>query len=188
MTLPALRARFASFRCAHTGLAALEFALAAPILAMLLLGGYDLTRYIIIRGGVDKVGFSVADVTSQYRELTSVQLKKVFLTTGQSLKSYTSGSTGVTVLTSVYLSATNVPTVRWQCYSSASSWKSKVGATGATATINSGLLADVNDNIVIAEVYYNHKPVFNTFFKNGFDIYTQSLFRPRLGDLTASPC
>lgn len=188
MTLSASRARLALFLRDRSGLAALEFALAAPILAMLLLGGYDLTRYIIIRGGVDKVGFSVADVTSQYEELSSDQLKKVFLTTGQSLKSYTSGATGVTVLTSVYLTTANVPTVRWQCYSSASAWKSKVGAIGARATINPALLADVNDNIIIAEVYYNHKPVFNTFFKNGFDIYTQSLFRPRLGDLTASPC
>lgn len=188
MTSPAIRARLARFRRSERGLAALEFALAAPLLGMLLLGGYDLSRYIVIRGGVDKVGFSVADVTSQYEELTSTQLKQVFVATGQSLKNYTSGSTGVTVLTSVYLNASNVPTVRWQCYSSASAWKSKIGAKGQAANISTGVLADANDNLVFAEVYYNYTPIFKTFFKNGFDIYTQSLFRPRLGELTASPC
>ncbi|HVI29299.1 pilus assembly protein [Hansschlegelia sp.] len=184
-----LRGLLGRFRRSQDGLAALELALTAPFLALLLLGGYDVARFVSIRSGVDKVGFSVADVTSQYQELSAKAMKEVFLITGSSLPSYVSGTTGVTVLTSVYLNSSNVPKVRWQCYSTTgTSWKSKIGAEGATAAVNSGLLADTNDNLIVAEVFYKFTPLFSRFFKSGFDIYTQSTYRPRLGALNTKPC
>lgn len=179
----------ARFRRGQGGLAAMELALFAPVLALLLLGGFDLARFINIRAGVDKVGFSVADVTSQYKELTASAMAQVFRITGASLTPYKSGVNGVTVLTSIYLNSSGVPKVRWQCYSSATAtWVSKIGAEGATANVDKTLLADVNDNLMVSEVFFNFTPIFSTFFKSGFPIYTSSVYRPRLGTLTTKPC
>lgn len=188
-----MRARLAAllnrFRRSERGLAAIELALMAPVMSMMLLGGFDLARFISVRAGVDKVGFSVADVTSQYDTLTSAAMTQVFKITGSSMPTYVSGTTGVTVLTSVYLNSSNVPKVRWQCYSTTgAAWVSKIGAEGATAAVNAGLLADVNDNLMVSEVFYKFTPVFARFFKSDFTIYTSSFYRPRLGALTAKPC
>ncbi|MFC3693511.1 TadE/TadG family type IV pilus assembly protein [Chenggangzhangella methanolivorans] len=186
--LALLRAKLARFRRSETGLAALETALFAPVLGLLLLGGYDVARFVSIRSNVDKVGFSVADVTSQYRELTSAAMRQVFMVTGSSMPNYTSGTNGVTILTSVYLD-NKTPKVKWQCYSTTgTAWTSKIGVEGNTAAVNTALLADANDNLMVSEVYYRFTPVLSTFFKNGFMIYTSSIYRPRLGTLTTKPC
>lgn len=171
------------------GLAAIELGLALPFLALLLFGGYDVARFVGIRANVDKVGFSVADVTSQYEQLNAKAISEVFRITGSSLPTYVSGTNGVTVLTSVYLDKSNKSLVRWQCYSSAgTTWKSKIGIPGGSATIASDLIADQSDNIIISEVYYKFDPLFSVFFKTGIDLYTSSTYRPRLGTLTTSPC
>lgn len=176
------------FRRSESGLAALETALFAPVLSLLLLGGYDVARFVSIRSGVDKVGFAVADVTSQYKELNAAAMRQVFMVTAASLPSYTSGTNGVTVLTSIYLDKTT-PKVKWQCYSTnGSSWTSKIGAEGGTAAVSADLLADANDNLMVSEVFYRYTPVLSAFFKNSFMIYTTSVYRPRLGTLTTKPC
>ncbi len=185
LLIPLLR----RLRRSTDGLAAVEFAMFAPVLGLLLLGGYDLSRFIIARANVDKVGFSVADVTAQYDQLSSTALDQIFRVTGASLQTYVSGTNGVTILTSVYLDSAGVPRVRWQCYSTAgATWKSAIGVEGGPAAISADLLADANDNVMTSEVFFRFTPIFSRFFKNNFMIYTSSIYRPRLGALTTKPC
>lgn len=184
------KSAFGSFGKCDRGLAALELALYAPVLCFLMLGGFDLARFISIRAGVDKVGFSVADVTAQYDELTPKAMEEIFKITGSTLTAYKSGSNGLTVLSSLYLdTAAKKAKVRWQCASSASTqFPSKIGVAGGDAAIDKALLADGNDNVMVAEVFYKFKPVLSAFFKGDFTIYTSSTYRPRLGALTTKPC
>ncbi len=189
MKAPALARLIRRLSGSTDGLAAIEFAMFAPVLALLLLGGYDLSRFIIARANVDKVGFSVADVTSQYDQLNATALDQIFRITGSSLPTYVSGTNGVTILTSVYLDATGAPRVRWQCYSTAgATWKSVIGVEGGTASVNADLLADANDNVMTSEVYFNFAPIFSRFFKSNVMLYTASIYRPRLNSLTTKPC
>lgn len=188
MPRPSLIPLLRRLRRSTEGLAAVEFAMFAPVLGLLLLGGYDLSRFIIARANVDKVGFSVADVTSQYEQLNPTTMEQIFKITGSSLQSYVSGTNGVTILTSIYLDSAGVPRVRWQCYSSAATWKSAIGAEGGVAAVNANLLADVNDNVMTSEVYFRFTPVFSRFFKDSVTLYTASIYRPRLGALTTKPC
>jgi Flp pilus assembly pilin Flp len=194
MRAAALARLLSRFRRSERGLAAVEFALTAPFLCLLLLGGFDLSRFILLHGQVEKVGFSVSDVTAQYdnepgsNKLNSAALRQVFLITGQTLPSYQSGVNGVTIITSVYLNNTT-PKVGWQCSSTANTtWKSKIGAPGGNATIPSGLLADASDRLIVSEVYYKYTPIFGYFFPNGFDIYSKSMYRPRLGTADTMTC
>lgn len=182
------------FRRDRDGVAAIEMGLMAPLLALLLLGGFDVARYVLTVNKVMKLGFSVSDVTAQYASgsLNDTALQQIFRISGQNLPTYQSGTTGVTILTSVYLdTSTSTPTakVRWQCFSSpGTSWSSKIGIAGATASIDKSLLLDANDNIIISEVYYKYTPTFTMFFKSSSDIYSKALFRPRLGALSTKPC
>lgn len=182
------RSLLARLRRAEDGVAAIELALFAPLLCLILLGGFDVARFVNIRSGVDKVGFSVADVTAQYKELSSAAMTQVFKITGSSLTGYVSGTNGVTILTSVYLD-NKKPKVKWQCYSaSGNKWISKIGAEGAAAAVDASLITDPNDTLMVSEIFYEFKPVFGTFFTAGFPIYSASVYRPRLGTLTTKPC
>lgn len=189
MRAPRLTSLLGRFRRSERGVAAIELALLSPVLVLLLIGGYDVARFVSIRANVDKVGFSVADVTSQYKQLTPTAMTQIFKITGSSLTTYDSGSNGVTILTSVYLDSTKTVRVKWQCFSSnGTSWKSRIGVEGAVANIDPTLVADANDNVMVSELFYKFTPIFSTVFKTGFDIYTSSIYRPRLGSLTTKPC
>ncbi|GLK81037.1 TadE/TadG family type IV pilus assembly protein [Methylopila turkensis] len=181
--------RIRQLRRSESGVAAVEFALAAPMLTILTLGGLDVARYALTVNKVMKVGFSVSDVTAQYDSLSAQALSQVFRISSQNLPGYVSGSTGVTILSSVQLDSANNPKVVWQCFSSAGgAWTSKIGTAGGTATMDKTLLADSKDNLIYSEVYYKFTPMFTVFFTGAFDIYSKALYRPRLGALTTKPC
>lgn len=182
------RFKLRSLLRSERGMSAVEFALFAPFLSLLLLGGIDLGRFVLARSGVDKVAFSVANVTTQYRELNAQAMTQIFRVTGSSLGDYVSGTNGVTILTSL-VRESNAPKVRWQCYSTASAtWKSKIGEEGKAGNVDTLLLADDNDNLIVAEVYYVYRPLFARFFKSNVEFYTAAVYRPRLGSLTTKPC
>ena len=50
---------FKTFRSDKNGIAAVEFALAAPILITLLLGGFELARYSLLNLKMEKVAFTI---------------------------------------------------------------------------------------------------------------------------------
>ncbi|MFD1331190.1 TadE/TadG family type IV pilus assembly protein [Methylopila musalis] len=180
--------RLSRLRRSDSGVAATELALCAPFLLLLLLGGVDLARYANAYDKVGKIAFSVTDVTAQYKSLTIDGLKQVFLISGQNLPGYVSGTNGVTILSSLYLDGTT-PKVRWQCASTkGSKWSSKIGVEAGTANVSATLFGDAKDNVVVAEVYYQFKPIFAYSISGTQDVYAKGLFRPRLGALNTKPC
>ena len=56
---------FRRYRKSERGIAAVEFALVSPILFLLLLGGVEVGRYILVHQKVEKMAYSVSDVVSQ---------------------------------------------------------------------------------------------------------------------------
>ncbi|MBM7850353.1 Flp pilus assembly protein TadG [Methylopila capsulata] len=165
--------------------------MAAPLLSLLLLGGTDLARYTLAVHKVMGIGFAVSDVASQYKadELSDKALDQIYRISSENLSSYVSGSTGVTMLTSVYLASNGAVKVRWQCKSATvSGWSSKIGSPGGAASVDKNMLLDENDNIIISEVYYKYTPLFKLFSTSTIDIYSKAMFRPRLGGLTTKPC
>ncbi|GBD48010.1 TadE/TadG family type IV pilus assembly protein [Methylopila sp. Yamaguchi] len=191
MTLHFLCRQLRDLKRSESGVAAIELALAAPLLALLLLGGIDLTRYTLAVHKVMGIGFAVSDVASQYKakELNTQALNQIYRISSENFSSYVSGSTGVTMLTSVYLADDGSVKVRWQCKSaSVADWRSKIGSPGGAAAFDKNMLIDSNDNIIISEVYYKYSPMFTLFSTTKIDIYSKAMFRPRLGGLTDNPC
>ena len=191
MTLHSLARQLRQLKRSDSGVAAVELALASPLLALLLLGGADLTRYTLAVHKVMGISFAVSDVASQYKgdELNDKALNQVYRISSENFSSYVSGSTGVTMLTSVYLASDGAVKVRWQCKSATvAGWASKIGSTGGNADFDKNMLLDINDNIIISEVYYKYSPLFKLFSTSKIDVYSKAMFRPRLGGLTTKPC
>lgn len=172
----------------NQGLAAVEFALAAPLLITLCLGGFELARYTLISLKVEKIAFTVADVTSQNKTLTNSQINDIFEAAEQIAAPFEFSTIGVVYITSAYRATGDAyPTVRWQrSYGNAAS-VSQIGTAGLTATLPNGLTINQRDNVIISEVYYQYTPIFSLGLIGPSTLYKTTIFKPRLGDLTTSP-
>jgi len=174
------------------GVACIEFAFCFPILLLLLFGGVELSRYMIVIEKVEQTTSTMADITGQTQsapQLTNAQ----FLAQEANLVSaipdimnpYASTNNSFVVITDV-IQIGNTPVVNWQyCSGQLTGLKSKVGTqTAATASLPNGLTLFNGQEVVIAEVYYNFSPIITQSFLPPQTLYRTSTFMPRQGALT----
>ncbi len=165
------------------GIAYLEFAIALPLLAALLMGAVEVTRYILIVQKVEKAAVTISDVVAQSQTINSAQLAQLIEAAKEVMKPYSFNSNGYVIISSVTKTGVNAPKVNWQ-YAGGGSWvkSSLVGVTGGTALWLPFTLDD-KENVIIAEVFYNYTPIVTNKVISGHMIYKVSTFRPRLGAL-----
>lgn len=183
--------RMTVLRLAHDnrGLAAMEFALCAPLLFMLFMGSYEVSRYILIMLKVEKTAYTIADVVAQSSTLSLSQMNQYVSASTQILLPYPFGTQGRVIVSSVYQNGAVPPsTVRWQ-YSGGGTLarSSQVGVLNGAATLPAGMTLVDRENIIIAEVYYRYEPYFTLGVLDAHDIYRTAIFKPRLGALTTPP-
>ncbi len=185
--------RFQTFRRAQDGVAYLEFAIALPFMITLLMGAIEVGRYIVIAQKVEKTAFTLSDILSQGKTLSSADLTNMIFASSQVMLPYTMGADGYVIVSSIEqtgtYSAANPAKVTWQYTSSGvnGSWThaSLVGLVGGTATIPSGMTLNDKDNIIVTELFYNYTPIIGTNgVITGGMIYKTAVFKPRLGDLS----
>lgn len=183
-----LRAILRLYRC-QSGVAATEFAIALPFIMGLMLGGFELSRYVILHQKLEKVAYTISDVVSQSDSITTAQLNQAVLAATTIMQPTVFAPDGIVFISSVYKNGTAAPTVRWQ-YSGGGtlSRSSQIGVTGGTATLPNGLALNDKDNVIISEIYYRYSPFLGGgIFVSPFDIYKIAIFKPRLGALTTPP-
>jgi Flp pilus assembly protein TadG len=91
------------YRRNETGIAAVEFALVSPIFFMLLLGGTEVGRYILVHQKAEKMAYSVSDVISQLDSVTSGDVDVVFGAASEPMNPYDKFETrGTLFLSSVH--------------------------------------------------------------------------------------
>lgn len=175
-------------RC-ERGVAATEFAVALPFLMVLMLGGFELSRYVILHQKLEKIAYTVADVVSQSSAITNAQLNQAAIAAGTIMEPNDFSPQGLIIVSSVYQPQGSVPTVRWQYQGGGQlARESSVGLLGATASLPGNMPLNDKDNVIVAEVFYHYTPLLTGgVFTEGFDIYKATLFKPRLGALTTPP-
>jgi hypothetical protein len=171
------------FTCNNEGLAYLEFAITLPLLLLLFLGAVEVTRYIIIAQKVEKATTTVSDVVAQSSTIGAAELDKLMQAVKQVMRPYVFNTNGYVILSSVTKSGNNPPVVSWQ-YTGGGTWvhSSQVGVQGSPALWVPFALSD-KENIIIAEVYYDFKPILANSVIPSKTIYKTAVFRPRLGAL-----
>src|SRR4051812_27276610 len=137
---PTMWNRFRIMLKSIEGIAAAEFALAAPLLMIMFLGGTEMSRFLIVNQKVEKAASTVSDVIAQSQTLTNADVTQIMMAAREVMDPFTFGANGVVIVTSIYKTGAAAPVIKWQVTGGGTmSASSAVGSTvGAAATLPTG--------------------------------------------------
>jgi hypothetical protein len=183
--LSRLAALPAVLRC-RRGVVAIEFAAMMPILALMLIGVFEVTRYMIAIQKVDRIAVAMADYVSQAQTITQSELDDLFEAVA-TISSPVSFESGTVFVSSVYKSSDAAPpTIVWQRKGGGPlSVASAIGAEGGTASLPQGMTLIALEGMVVAEAVMDFEPVFLQAFVSPVRIYRTAFYRPRKSNQVA---
>ena len=159
-----------AFRRKEDGVAAVEFALILPIMAMMFIGAVEMSWAVGVDRRVSQVAGATGDLVARVNQNIPQAEVKDIMKIGSYLM-YPFEETPLKVTMSIVTSDVNdatITTLRWQCVydaslPSASEMSCSCPAAPKPAyTIPSNLMGK-NEGIVVADVAYNYKPLILTF-------------------------
>lgn len=142
--------------------AAVEFALVAPVLALLMLGTWDLTTYIRAYFRVERVAAEVANLTGQFERLTQADINQIFSAAQQ-----IAGSIDVSLLSgrtiiSVVQGTHQGNRMLWQRLTTPGPggilFTSRIGQPPNIVTLPANLVVPNGQTVVITEVFNRRQP------------------------------
>lgn len=171
-------------RASERGGVMIEAALAIPILIVLLLAGFEISRLTLLNQKLDRAATSMADLVSQSKNLTTAQLTDMFSAIQHVMEPFDIGSSGKVVVSSIGAVGANPTTIFWQrTGSGAIAATSQIGAEGAVPALPAGLTIDSGEGLIVAEVFFDYTPYIFWDFVGANQLYHRAFFRPRYGGL-----
>lgn len=181
--------RISRFIRNRRGVAAIEFALALPILTGLFFGCMEVTMNILAAQKVEKLASTSADVIAQSEVATLAGLNELLSATTDVMNPFDFGADGVVIITSIYRAAGSTQMlVNWR-HSGGGQLvaTSELGSVGSVATLPAGFTLSERENVIVAEVFYRYQPLFPGVLFDEKTIYRRAMFKPRLAALTDAP-
>jgi len=164
-----------------------EFAAAIPVLALMLMGGVEVSRYALLNQRLDRLATVMGDLVSQEESVTQADLNAIFAATSSVAWPFDMTNSGNVIISSMSIPpppAAAVAKITWQRHSGNLAVSSKFGAENATPTLPNGLSIGTNQTIIAAEVFYHFKPFLIGTLVPEQNVYYRAFFRPRVGALT----
>jgi Flp pilus assembly protein TadG len=168
----------------RAGNVAVEFALAAPVLIMLMLASAELARFVILHQKMDRVATTISDLVSRAETISESELQDIFSAAGEVAFPYDLADLGLVIVSSVTNPDGNGPIVAWQRSGGGSySGSSQVGTEGDDATLTGDFEVRQGETAIISEVYFSFSPFISELIVAPQVIYRSAHHRPRLGTL-----
>jgi Flp pilus assembly protein TadG len=172
-----LRTRVAAsirkFTNSTDGVAAVEFALIVPVMAVLFMGAVEMSQAVTVNRRVTQVGSTAGDLVARFNSnIASTDIQNIMTVSGYLLAPYpkTRLKVDVSVISSTSASATDTKQ-KWVCTYDTSVSTTSVNCTcpnTAYALPATGMVTTA-DSVVIANVSYGYKPnLFNYFMNSSF--------------------
>lgn len=157
-------------RCAR-GAAALEFALIAPIMSMLLMGVVELSNYMTVIRKVDAAAQTAANLIAQETDVSAAELSMLFRASRQVINPL--DDTLLTIgATSVRFDNTDgTAFVDW-------SDDYNGGSVTNPTTIATGMGA-AGESVIIVSASFQYTPAFNMVLSGPFTVSETAVSRPR---------
>lgn len=180
------------------GVAALEFALVAPFVILLMLAGADLTFFMRVKMRLEATANQVALVVTQYQNLYDSDFTNTtfnLFNTAQTIAGTApvTGLSGTTIITGIVTDASDRQTIAWQYRSPHSTTTSSFGtAKGSIPALPDNYRMPKNSTLIAVEVFTPATPwVFSASLMGGAvttTLRSYTLYQPRLGSLaTVNP-
>jgi len=154
--------RLLRFALARDGLAALEFALIAPLMIAMFYGAVELSSAMDCNSRVGRVAYSVADLVAQSTSVSSTDTSNIFNCAYAILYPYDSTNAKI-VVSSLVDNGKGATTVAWSDPTPNTTGRTK----GSTVSIPSGLITSGSGaSLIYAEITYTFTaPI--TYFLGG---------------------
>lgn len=158
----------------NSALSAVEFALMAPVLCVLLMGTIVICNALACRQKLVSEASSVADLAAQSSSLSSGDLQDIFLS-GTTIMYPFDSSQGTIVVSSIVNNAeTGANTVAWsQAYNGGTALAVNSAVTVPTGVIGAG------GSAIFVQVSYNYASPIGGFFINSIPMSDFFYCRPR---------
>lgn len=179
-----LRRAWQALRGGIDGNVAVEFALCAPVLLLLMLGSAEMARFIILHQKLDRVATTISDLVARAETVTESDLDDIFTAAGQVAEPFDLANLGVVIVSSVTNSDGSGPVIAWQRSGGGSySGSSQLGAEGDTPVLPANFEVREGESAIISEAYYDFAPFLSELIVEPQVIYRSAHHRPRLGTL-----
>ncbi len=176
------------------GLAALEMALIAPILLLLVGATVDFARYVNLVLTLNRTAANVSDIATQFDTLragmTVVKGNEVgvlFLAAAEVARPLDLMAGGTVVVSSVADMGSG-SRIQWQQQAGAAA--SRIGVPGAVPVLPAGFVQQPGDNAIFTEILFPYTPNLLSWPWLGSGgtamvLYARAVYQPRFGTLTS---
>ena len=156
------------------GLSAVEFALILPVMALIYLGGFELTQALSVNRLVALTASTVTNVVSQYTTISASQQMPDILNASSQVLSPWPSSNATVVVSGITISATGVATVAW----------SQALPSGSARTVGSvvtlpAALDTPGGFVVFGETTYAYTPMLDYIHIGTINLYSFDYMLPR---------
>lgn len=165
------------------GTLAVEFAIALPILMMLVLTGIEVTRYVLLNQKIERTAVTMSDLVSQSEALTEAGLDNLFLATEFVMEPFDITSNGLIVVSAISKSGSSTATIKWQRSFGGAASGSAFGIEGGSASLPTGFVVRDGESIVVTEAFFDYQPAFFDDMLAPATLYSFAIFRPRFSAL-----
>ncbi len=170
------------------GVAALEFALVAPFLILMMLAGADLTIFMRTNMRIDATATELALVVTQYQDLYDGDFTGLF-NAAQTVAGTTTvtGQFGRTIITGI-VNTNGTQTIAWQKLSPSGTFTSLFGAAGGIQPLPNNYVVPRGGTLIAVEVFTSASPwVLSASLMGGAgttSVRSYALYQSRLGTLS----
>jgi Flp pilus assembly protein TadG len=166
--------RSRTFARAHDGIAAVEFALIAPMLVMMFFGAVELFSALECRARVGRAAYTSADLTAQATSVSTADMSNVFSAANSILYPFPATSATI-VVSSLVDDGSGVVKVAWS-----SAQNATPRAVGSTVSVPPDVIVSGSGgSVILAEVTYSFTPSVAYFLKSGIALTDNFYARPR---------
>lgn len=171
------------FGASTRGVAAIEFAMIAPILAVMFLASLDGGRAIATYMKTRAVTFAVAAITNQYSTIQASDMTSIVGAASKIMAPYTTTTTNpVITISQITINSKGKATISWS-YSQGGTAR----AQGSSITLPATALVVNSSYLILAEVSYTFTPVFGLFTPGTLTFSDNLYVTPRISNCINYP-
>lgn len=165
------------------GSAAVEAAIAVPLMLTVTLGAVETARFVYANMTMQNVAASAAGEIARDDSIDVARIADFLGGAGQLATPFDLDGGGRVIVTVVQGETDGPPQILWQAADSRPlSATSRIGASGGPAVLPDGLTLGPGETVAVGEVFYGMQPIVGSH-PTFNEIYKVTVLRPRIGEL-----